>query len=222
MKCYRCGNQGVRQMLPSMAAMVPGGCVEVPQSECDAATGGGGTTGGTTPTTTNPWGGQTLQTSSAWDGPTEITVLAKEPTELRPYTDGADVRIQMYNIRNFDQRTGAPVLTDVATGKTDAAGKYVWSGQAPTPNTEYRYRVTVSVSGGSSKTIDTPARSAAAAAAGNNMMSKTEMVVATCPPNIDALVCAVAQAQVEWQSVYNQTLVAWNYSTAGSGQGGGR
>lgn len=212
MKCYRCGNQGVRSMLPSMAAMVPGGCVEVAQSECGAAP---GSYGGGTPLP-GAGGGGLAQTSSAWDGPTQITVIAKEPTDLNPYTNGADVLIQMYNIRNFDPSTGAPVLTEVVRAKTDAQGKYVWNGQAPSPNTEYRYRVTVSVSGGSSNTIDTPARSAAAGAAANNMVSQTKILVAACAPNIDSLVCAVAQAQLDLQSKENQTPVSWKYSNAGS------
>lgn len=33
-KCYRCGFQGNRLMTPTMAAMVPGGCVEVPLADC--------------------------------------------------------------------------------------------------------------------------------------------------------------------------------------------
>jgi hypothetical protein len=33
-KCYRCGFQGNRVMTPAMAAMVPGGCVEIPMTEC--------------------------------------------------------------------------------------------------------------------------------------------------------------------------------------------
>jgi len=217
MKCYRCGNQGVRQMLPSMAAMVPGGCVEVDQSQCGSAPGSGG---GSTPLPgTNPGGapgGGLAQTSSAWDGPTQITVLAKEPTELKPYTGGADVLIQMYNIRNFNPSTGAPSLSEVTRGKTDGQGKYVWNGQAPSPNTEYKYRVTVSVSGGSSKTVDTPARSAAAAAAANNMLSQTQILVAACPPNVDSLVYAVAQDQLDLQSKDNQTPISWNFSNAGS------
>jgi|GEM_PF-6195324 len=214
LKCYRCGNQGIRQMLPSMAAQVPGGgCVEVDPSLCSAASGGG-----TTPTNTSPFvnqGGGTLQTSSAWDGPTEITVIAKEPTELKPYIGGADVVIQMYNIRNFSPTTGAPNLTEVARGKTDAQGKYVWNGQAPSPNTEYRYRVTMSVPGGSAKTVDVFARLPAAAAAGNNMTSKSEIPFAACASNINSLVCAVAEAQLQLRAA-TYTPVSWNYLDAGS------
>src|SRR5258705_8715699 len=136
MKCYRCGNQGVRSMLPSMAAMVPGGCVEVAQSECE------------TPTTgTGSWGAPTIPGSTFMDGPTEITVQVKEPTELKPYGGGADVVIRGYNIRDFQPSTGAPNLTEIAKGKTDERGQYVWSGQAPSPNIEYHYQVSISIPG---------------------------------------------------------------------------
>lgn len=198
LKCYRCGTQGVRSMTPGMAAMVPGGCVEVPQSECDAVAA--------------PSGGTTAPTGSPADGPTEITVLAKEPTELKPYAGGADVLIQGYNVRNWT------VVTEVARGKTDANGKYVWTGRAPAPGTEYRYKVSVSVGGGSKKTVEVLARSVYAAAAGNGMVSKSEIVVPVCPSNVDALVCAVAEAQLDWRAIYNQQLVAWNYETAGPGR----
>lgn len=36
-KCYKCGTQPPRVMTPTMAAMVPGGCVEVAAGECGAA-----------------------------------------------------------------------------------------------------------------------------------------------------------------------------------------
>lgn len=195
-------------MLPSMAAQFPGGCTEVDSSLCGSSP--------TTPTNTNPGGTGILQTSGAWDGPTEITVLAKEPTELKLYSGGVDVLIQMYNIKNFQPNTGAPILTEVTRGKTDANGKYVWNGQAPSPNTEYRYRVTMSVPGGSTKTVDTFARLPAAAAAGNGMMSKSEIPFVACTPNVDPLVCAVAEAQASLKAT-TYTPVSWNFSIAGSG-----
>jgi hypothetical protein len=200
-------------MTASMAALVPGGCTEVAPAFC-----GSQPSTGTTPTTGGgtSFGGGTLPTSSAWDGPTQITVLAKEPTELKPYSGGVDVQIQMYNIRNFNQTTGAPSLTEVARGKTDASGKYIWNGQAPSPNTEYRYRVTMSVPGGSTKTVDVMARLPAAAAAGNNMMSKSEVPFVACTGNIDSLVCAVAEAQASLRMT-TYTPVSWNYQNAGSG-----
>ena len=63
------------------------------------------------------------------------------------------------------------------------------------PNTEYRYRVTMSVPGGSTKTVDVFARLPAAASAGNNMVSKSEVPFVACTNNVDPLICAVAEAQ---------------------------
>lgn len=193
-------------MLPSMAAMTPGGCTEVPKSECDA---GSGVIGTPIPGTSGNF----------MDGPTEITVISKEPTELKVYTGGADVVIYGYNVRDFHPSTGAPNLTEVARGKTDSGGKYVWRGQAPTsPNTEYRYQVWISIPGGPVKKIEVPARSPAAAAAGNRMLSQSQVVVAVCPANIDPLICAVAEAQLYWVQSTNQQLLAWNFDAAGVNQ----
>jgi len=182
-------------MLPSMAAQVPGGCAEVDQSLCGTSPGGISTNPGTAP-------------GNSADGPTEITVLVKEPMELQPYTHGADVVIQSFNIRNFNQTTGAPILTEIFRGKTDETGKFVWSGQAPSPNTDYRYQVLISLPGQAwPKTIHVPARDAASAAAGNRMVSKSEIVVVVCPPNIDPIICAVADARLDVLATRKQMTV---------------
>lgn len=186
-KCYQCGVNPPRLMTPASAGIVAGFCTEVPAAECAAQE------AAATPLL-------------ASDGPTQIVVSAKEPTELKPYTGGADVLIQGYNFRNLE------ALVEVARGKTDANGQYVWQGQAPSPNTEYRYRVTVSVPGGSQKTVDIHARSAEAASAGNNMVSKSQVNVMACPSNIDPLVCAVAEAQLDWKAIYDGQIVAWGNS----------
>jgi hypothetical protein len=202
-------------MTPAMAAMVPGGCVEVAQSECDAPlpapapiTGGG-----------TQWGTPAPPPTNYQDGPTEITVIVKEPTELKPYAGGADVLIQIYSRRQFDQITGAPTnVTEAARGKTDVNGKYTWTGKAPTPNVDYIYRVSISIPGGTAKVVEVPARSAEAVASASGMTSRNERVVSVCPSNVDSLVCAVAEAQLDFQAIYKQQLVAWNYESAGPGR----
>lgn len=178
----------------------------------------------------NPWGqssvgGQgtplvtptTSATGNFADGPTEINVYAREPEELRAY-QGANVLIQGYNVRDFNQRTGQPNLTEVARGKTDAQGVYAWTGQAPTPNTEYRYRVSISSLGRPTKLTEIPARSAEAASAGNRQLSRSAVSVVVCPLSVSSLVCEVAEKQVLSQAAYEQQLAANHYATAGQGQ----
>lgn len=194
-RCYRCGVNPPRLMTPGTAGAIPGYCVEVAASECGAA-----------PTST-PTSGTTALPS---DGPTRITVLVKEPTELRPYTGGADVLIEGYNVRTWTQ------ISEIARGKTDANGTYSWQGQAPSPNTEYRFRVTVSIPGGWRKVYpDIPARTAAAAASGSGRLSASQVVAAVCPGNVDPLVCAVAEAQMEFQAIYEGQILAWGSSEQG-------
>lgn len=206
LKCYRCGNQGVRSMLPSMAAMVPGGCVEVDPSQCGTVSSPTG--GGVSPGSSNPPSVSTgLATPSWMDGPTTIIVSAKEPNELKPYTDGADVVIRRYSIRDFDQRTGAPNFTEIASGKTDSSGRFSWSGNAPTPNADYKYRVSISPGIGQPKLIDVPARSAADAAAANGQRTTHEVVVPVCPPNVDPIICAVADARLDLLTSNRQQTV---------------
>lgn len=197
-------------MLPGMAAMVPGGCVEVDWSECNAGT---GTTGGTNPT--GGFGSPVVPTGAFMDGPTEITVQVKEPTELKPYSGGADVVISGFNIRNFNSSTGAPNLTEIARGKTDSRGQYVWSGQAPSPNVEYHYQVSISIPGGRAKTIEVPARTPDAAAAANHMLSTATALAVVCPPNIDPITCAAAEAQLDTLTASSRSSVAQFFASKG-------
>ena len=199
-KCYKCGMNPPRLMAPSTAALTPGGCVEAPASDCAAPQGGSAGTGTTPSGSGMNWA----------DGPTEIALAVLEPTELKPYTAGADVLVQIYNIR--DVRPGAPHLTEVVRGKTDAAGEYVFRGQAPAPNKDYRYRVSVSIPGGRPKKADIQARDAFAASAGNHQLSRSRPLFVVCPSNVDALVCAVAEAQVAWKGLTTQCGLAWTGS----------
>lgn len=184
-------------MQPSMAAMVPGGCIEVDQAECGAVP------------TPSPGGGSSISFPSWMDGPTEITVRVKEPTELKPYAGGADVLIEQANINVTDPQTGQLVWAQTARGKTDQLGNYVWTGTAPIPTAAYRFRVSISIPGGTPKVVEVPARTAFASSAGNGELSKSEIVASVCPPNIDPLVCAVAEAKLDWQAIYDDQLAAW-------------
>lgn len=200
-KCYRCGNQGIRSMLPSMAAMVPGGCVEVAESECGVSPTPPPVFGGTSPV------GVGLPTPTWMDGPTTIVVIVKEPTELKPYAGGADVVIQRYSKKDFNSNTGAPNLTEVTSGKTDSSGRFSWSGNAPSPNADYKYRISISPSIDQAKIIDVPARSAADAAASNGQRTTHEVVVPVCLPNINPIICAVADARLDLLTSQKQQTV---------------
>lgn len=151
-----------------------------------------------------------------FEGPTEITVTALEPTELLPYSGGADVLISIYNVRDFDPRTAEPRLTEVARGKTGAAGTYFFRGQAPSPGKDYRYRVAVSIPGGQAKKTDVMARDAFALSAGTGQPSRSFPVFVVCPSNVDSLVCAVAEAQVAWKAATAQCEAAWTGGAQGA------
>jgi hypothetical protein len=57
--------------------------------------------------------------------------------------------------------------------------------------------------------VEVPARTFDVVAAGTRATSRSTIVVAVCPSNIDPLVCAVAEAQLDFQAIYEQQLVAW-------------
>jgi hypothetical protein len=202
-RCYLCGNQGYRLMTQSMASMVPGGCTEVASSFCTAAP-----TSTSAPTTGS--GTPIPGTGSAqghWsDGPTEITVLVYEPNELKPYTAGVPVIIFVY------KNAATISLTEVARGTTNSSGMFVWKGSAPPSNKDYRFRVKVEAPG-NVKSTDVPARDATSAASGGGYTSKSSVTVVACPSGTDSLVCAVAQAQLDWKAIYDSQIVAWGNST---------
>jgi hypothetical protein len=141
------------------------------------------------------------------DGPTTIVVVAKEPSELKPYTGGADVVIRRYSVKDFNSNTGEPNFTEIASGKTDSSGKYAWSGNAPSPNADYKYRIEISPGIGQAKRIDVPARSAADAAASNGQRTIHEVVVPVCPSNVDPIICAVADARLDMLTIKKQQTV---------------
>lgn len=212
MKCYRCGFQGNRLMTPAMAALVPGGCVEVPMTDC-----GVGATTSTQPTGSTPitWGQQPgsqtglLQQSTSWDGPTDLVVQVLEPTEFRPLP-GANVTVNL-----FDKRTNA-VTRNVASGVTDSSGRYRVTLQAPNPNMMYDYEVIVSAGPGQNfpdMKLRGPARTAAAASAGLSATETMDVTAVVCPSGVDSLICDVAQKQVSMGAGVKRASGVWYIPT---------
>lgn len=204
-RCYRCGMQGYRMMTPSMAALVPGGCEEVDASLCAPAS---------PPPGIQPSGGTPLPGTGSpplhWtDGPTRIEVSVLEPYELKPYPGGAEILIEQFKYATV----GAWQFTEVARGRTDASGKFSWDGMAPLPTRDYRFRVTLlSPVLGPPQTFQVPARDATSQASGNHQVSVSKVEIAACPAGSDPFVCAVAESQLSWKSVYEQQLRAWHYN----------
>lgn len=181
-------------MTPGTAALSPAGCQEVAAAECVVAA---------------PDGVQGHWT----DGPTRISVTALKPEDLSPYP-GVDVVISAYSMKSFDPVSGSLSVKEIARGKTGADGQYVWQGSAPgSPNKDYRFRV--AVADGRPKTTDVLARTASATASANQAVSEAYVASIICLGSSDPLVCAVAEAQVQWASIYEQQLQALNYYTSG-------
>jgi hypothetical protein len=184
-------------MTPTMASFSPG-CVEVDISLCpDPVTGVGGETGAEPPP------------SDPFDGlsQVEVTVLAAEGPLA-----GAAVEVEL-----FSNQTNA--TTPALTGTTDGAGKFYFERMAPSPNTLYRWRLTVTP--GSSgvnfapETLDVPARTADIA---NNATGEPQQFfpeITVCPVGGDSIICDVAQARTMFKAVYEQQLKAWHYESSG-------
>lgn len=222
LECYKCGMQGYRQMTASMAAQVPGGCQKVDPSFCGQQP---APTTGTTPTNPNPWGapqapgGGLAMNSPAWQGPTHINLTVFEPQELKPFK-GAKVTVDLFDFAHSTDPVNVPfVQRNVFTGETDADGKFYFAGQAPTPNRNYRWRLTVTPGaagpGFPSTYVDVPARTAVAESAANSAPEEFKVATVVCPSGTDALVCAVAQAQVSFVQLTDQALAANHYEDSG-------
>jgi DNA-binding Lrp family transcriptional regulator len=208
LKCYDCGNQGVRSMTPAMAAMVPGGCIEVDPAQCGAAAAPVTETGDVdTGQSSNPW--TTTQQSIAdpdhYDGPIEITITVLEPKRLDPYP-GANVSISLVDrIRD--------VIDQVASGTTNAAGKFSVTTQAPTPNKNYSYRVKVSPGAGQDFPPiqikpDLYARSIEATQSMTGKLDYGGRTVVVDLPGTDPLVYEVAEKQVLFTDYFEQVDMA--------------
>jgi hypothetical protein len=216
-KCYRCGNQGVRPMLPGMAAMVPGGCVEVDGSQCAAPTqpgpfqpGTGGTPGGL------------AMDSPAWQGPTEINLTVLEPMELGPFHAGARVTVDLLDwAASTDPANAVIAQRAAAVGETDSEGKWFWTGTAPAPNRNYKWRITVEPGPKSpsfpKKVVDIPARTPVAAAQANGAPERFNPTVAVCLSGTEQIVCEVADAQVSFIASMAQCEVAHGSSPQAKG-----
>lgn len=189
LRCYQCGLNPPRLMTSTMASLA-GNCREVDASLC---------AGQEAPAT------DATEPTSLFDGPTQVELTVLEPTELRPYP-GAQVTVSL-----LDFRTYQVVQANVGSGVTDAQGKFFFEGQAPNPNTMYRWRIELS-GDFTSKARDIPARTATIAnrATGEPQQMYPEMLV--CPSGSDSLVCAVAQAQIDYQVVYDVCMGAWTDS----------
>jgi hypothetical protein len=179
-------------MTPSMAAMVPGGCVLVANSECEAAA-APVTNTGTTGQIQSPWGQVAQPALNMFEGPIEINVKVLEPKRHRPLP-GAKVTISL-----MDRRTGAITNSNVASGTTDGNGKYVVEDMPPSPNNMYTYKIKVSPGEGQDfpyVTGELPARSPTSTAAGTRGLDRQFITLSVCLAGTDPLVCEVAKMQV--------------------------
>lgn len=204
-------------MLPSMAAMVPGGCIEVDASQCAASTqpgpfqpGTGGTPGGL------------AMDSPAWQGPTQINLTVLEPTELAPFHAGAKVTVDLVDwAASTDPANVAIAQSAAAVGETDSEGKWSWTGIAPTPNRNYKWRITVEPGPKSpsfpKKVVDIPARTPVAAAQANGAPERFNPTVVVCPSGTEQIVCEVADAQVSFIASMAQCEVAHGSSPQAKG-----
>lgn len=211
LKCYQCGNQGFRQMTSQMAALVPGGCVEVDASKCAApppAAGGGGTP--------SPWpvqqpgggtGGGVPNPNQA--GVMDINLTVFRADDLKGFS-GAKVTVGLitYNSTSGLAQGG---IQEVGSGTTDQQGKFFYHADAPAPAQWHGFRITVSPGTGPSF----PAKSLDVQGWLPNGVTKTDQVVAVCPSGIEDLVCEVGEKQLYFSQVYNQQLVAWHYEESG-------
>jgi len=217
LECYKCGNQGYRQMTASMAAQVPGGCQKVDPSFCGIAPPTAPTPTSTNP---NPWAGAGLaQNSPMWQGETHINLTVFEPQELKPFP-GAKVTVDLFDWAGSSDPVNVKfVQRGVYSAQTDADGKFYFAGQAPTPNVNYRWRLTVTPGpqgpGFPSAYVDVPARTAVAAAKANGAAEDFRVATVVCPSGTDSLVCAVAQAQVSFVQLTDQALAANHYEESG-------
>jgi len=134
-----------------------------------------------------------------------------EPGELKPYTAAVPVIISVYKYTAI----GAAV-TEVTRGTTGPDGRFTWQGSAPSANKDYHFRVQVQAPG-NAKTLDVAARLAHIMGAGGGVVSESSLTVVACPSGTDSLVCAVAQAQLDWKQIYDSQIVAWGNSTQAQG-----
>ena len=216
-RCYKCGLQPPRAMTPSMAAQVPGGCVEVPADQCGAGGGGiqtGGATGGTGINNQYSWNSTsqansgvpgTLPVNPAFEGPTNIFVNTFEPTERKPLP-GVKVSISLLD-SNWNV-----VQANVASGVTDQNGQYSVQYQAPAPAQRYWFRARVSPGEGQNFTSfdgTFMARTAVAASAGNSQPESMRADFLICPAGSDPIVCDVAGVQMSQKTAYNQWVFAF-------------
>ena len=211
--CYRCGTQPPRAMTASVAAMVPGGCVKVDASECGLSS---GSTSAPTPSGATGTDGPTYIKLAVFD-PTTLDGLAgaKVTVEARPITEGSTINVPSPLI----PPAGAAVQV-MGSGQTNADGIFVYQGSAPSPNRAYFFRLTVEPGPNTAsfpkKFVDVPTRTAYAIASGQSgYLSVSAVSITVAPSNVDPLVTAVAEAQVQFAAIMAQCEVAWGSSAQG-------
>lgn len=205
LECYRCGNQGYRQMTAQMAAMVPGGCTKVDPSLCAAPP------ASTPPASTAPTGSGGGFASPGCGPLTPMNCaqpLAINVTVFRADTvrgaGGVKVRIDLLTVdRTTGNNTGAPKLAH--EGETDADGKLYYHASVPAPAGWFRYRVTISP--GSSFSF--PSKSEVVQGFQPNNVQTVDVAFAACPSGTDDVVCEVGELQVLFTTVFTQQMAAW-------------
>lgn len=203
LECYRCGNQGYRQMTASMAAQVPGGCTKVDPSLCRSEP-------ALAPMPFQP----SQQGGFAAPGCGQLTPmncaqpLAINVTVFRADTvrgaGGVKVRIDLLVVdRTTGNNMGAPQL--VHEGETDPAGKLLYHASVPAPAGWHRYRVTISTGSG----FSFPSKSEVVQGFQPNNVQTVDVAFAACPSGTDDVVCEVGEMQVLFTTVFNQQMTAW-------------
>ena len=185
-RCYKCPDIPPMMLPPQPSYST---CVEVDASRCVPAT----------PT-------------SPFDGPSQVTITVMNPVDGRGVV-GANVSVALYD--KVADLVGGTILT----GTTNGNGQFYFEETAPAPNTQYSWDIMVSpgpVSPGfTPQTIRTEARTVAISNRGTGEPYPSSPIINVCIDGTDSLVCDVADAQRQFQEVYEHQLAAWNYESSG-------
>lgn len=195
--CYRCGTQPPRLMTAAMAAMVPGGCVKVAPSDCEALQvqdPQGSTSTGTLQTST---GGPLYQVGS---GSVDMTFRV-----MRADSAGAAAGVKVSpSIVQISTGNTVSTLPDQVTG---ADGTVRFHATSPAPSSDYWLVIKVSPVAGGLAFQPVTARVHMSIPNGVTALSNAVVV---CPKGVDPVVCEVGRKQLQYQSLLASLGAAWD------------